>query len=120
LTSLGDKSVLVVEDEAIVSFLIEDTLAGMGCRDIRLAGTLEAAESELDKKFPDLAVLDVNLGGKLVYPVAARLKANGVPFLFTTGYGVSGMLPEWQSAMIVQKPFVPEVLGRSLLSLIGR
>jgi CheY-like chemotaxis protein len=119
LTSLSNKSVLVVEDEAIVSFLIEDTLAGMGCKDIRLAGTLEAAEAELDKGFPDLAVLDVNLGGKMVYPIAARLKAHAVPFVFTTGYGVSGMLPEWKSATIVQKPFVPEALGKSLLSLIS-
>src|SRR5436189_6010294 len=104
---LSETSVLVVEDEPIVSFLIEDTLAAMGFRDIRLAGTLPSAQAELDQALPGLAVLDVNLGGILVYPVAERLKAAGVPFVFTTGYGIDGMAPEWKSAVIGQKPFVP-------------
>ncbi len=116
---LSDISVLVVEDEAIVSFLIEDMLAAMGCRDIRLAGTLVAAQAELDREMPGLAVLDVNLGGVLVYPVAERLKAAGVPFAFTTGYGINGIAPEWKTATIVQKPFVPEQLAAVLLSLVG-
>ncbi len=119
-TSLKDLSVLVVEDEAIVSFLIEDMLAGMGCQDIRLCGTLDAAQAALDSGFPDLAVLDVNLGGVLVYPVAERLKSGGVPFAFTTGYGVGGIAPEWKTATILQKPFVPEQLARTLLALISK
>jgi CheY-like chemotaxis protein len=117
---LGDVSVLVVEDEAIVSFLIEDMLAALGCRDIRLAGSLAAAQAELDKGLPGLAVLDVNLGGILVYPVAERLKAAGVPFAFITGYGINGIAPEWKSATIVQKPFVPEQLSDVLISLVGK
>jgi CheY-like chemotaxis protein len=119
-SSLNGKAVLVVEDETIVSFLIEDLLSGLGCSDIRLAGSLDAALESLDNGFPDLAVLDVNLGGNLVYPVAERLKAQGVPFAFITGYGVNGIAPEWKTATIVPKPFVPEQLAATLLSIVRR
>src|SRR5436189_5105603 len=104
-TPLKGLRILVVEDEAIVSFLLEDTLLGLGCTDVVLAGRLDAALAHLDKALPDLAVLDVNLGGELVYPVAERLRASGVPFVFTTGYGASGIAAEWKGAPILQKPF---------------
>jgi CheY-like chemotaxis protein len=117
---LKGKSALVVEDEPIVSFLIEDTLSGLGCTDIRLAGTLDAAQASLDDRLPDLAVLDVNLGGQLVYPVAERLLASGIPFVFTTGYGVAGIAAPWKTATIVAKPFVPEQLAAAVLNLIAR
>jgi DNA-binding response OmpR family regulator len=108
--------VLVVEDEAIVSFLLEDTLLQLGCTVI-LAGRLSEALAQLDRGYPDLAVLDVNLGGEMVYPVAERLRAAGVPFLFTTGYGVSGIAPEWKDARIMQKPFAPEQFAAAVEAL---
>ena len=97
--------VLVVEDEAIVSFLLEDMLGELGAAEVRHAGSLEAALAALDAQLPDLAVLDVNLGGARVYPVAERLAEAGVRFLFTTGYGRSGLEPRWAGRVVVQKPF---------------
>ncbi|MEI9992814.1 MAG: response regulator [Rhizomicrobium sp.] len=98
-------SVLVVEDEAIISFLLEDMLTELGASDVRHAGTLAAAMAQIEARMPDIAVLDVNLGGERVYPVAERLAAAGVRFLFTTGYGRSGMDPRWSAGIVVQKPF---------------
>jgi CheY-like chemotaxis protein len=111
--------VLVVEDEAIVSFLLEDTLLKLGCTEVLLAGRLNAALEHLDQGLPDLAVLDVNLGGEMVYPVAERLRKAGIPFVFATGYGASGIAPEWKDAAIVQKPFAAEQLATLLRTLIS-
>jgi CheY-like chemotaxis protein len=82
---------LVVEDEAVISFLLEDMLGELGAGDVRHGASVRAALSALDAAAPDFAVLDVNLGGERVYPVAERLEKDGVPFVFITGYGKSGI-----------------------------
>jgi len=107
-------SVLVVEDEAIISFLIEDMLTELGAADVRHAGTLAAALAQLDARLPDIAVLDVNLGGERVYPVAERLESAGIRFIFITGYGKSGMDPRWSARIVVQKPFNLETMAAAL------
>jgi DNA-binding NtrC family response regulator len=53
----------------------------------------------------DLAVLDVNLGGEEVFPVAAALAERGVPFVFSTGYGNAGLPAAWRDRPTLQKPF---------------
>ncbi len=111
-------NVLIVEDEAIISFLIEDMLLELGCRNvINVAGVLEAL-SALDENNPDVAVLDVNLDGEEVYPVAEKLKTRGIPFVFTTGYGSDGLKPEWVQTPVVQKPFRADTLAKVLLSVL--
>ncbi|MEJ0025701.1 MAG: response regulator [Rhizomicrobium sp.] len=111
-------SVLVVEDEAIISFLIEDMLTELGASDVRHAGTLAAAMAQIDARPPDIAVLDVNLGGERVYPVAERLAAAGIRFVFTTGYGKSGMDPRWSARTVVQKPFNLETMSAALKNVL--
>jgi CheY-like chemotaxis protein len=113
--------VLVVEDEAIISFLLEDMLGELGAADVRHAGTVKTALAFLDGHTPDLAVLDVNLGGgERVYPVAERLEAKGVTFLFTTGYGKSGIDPRWAERSVVQKPFTLDVMTVALRDLLAK
>ena len=85
--------VLVVEDEALVAMQLEDMLDELGCVVVDVAGTVSrgvalAADAAVAL---DGAILDVNLGGEKVYPVAERLAARGVPFVFCTGYGVAGI-----------------------------
>src|SRR5215469_9691180 len=79
--------VLVVEDDFLVSLLFEDVLTSAGCVVLgpvpRLADALDAAA----KEHCDVAVLDVNLAGEWVYPVAAVLVGKNVPIVFVTGYG---------------------------------
>jgi CheY-like chemotaxis protein len=116
---LDRSSVLVVEDEAIISFLIEDMLVDFGATDVRHAATLAAALAQLDAWQPDLAVLDVNLGGERVYPVAERLEAAGVRFVFTTGYGKSGMDPRWSAHTVVQKPFDVGTMAAALKAVLN-
>ena len=120
LKSLLDRlNVLIVEDEAIISFLIEDMLLELGCRSVtNVAGILEAFAA-LDEGRPDVAVLDVNLDGQEVYPVAERLQAIGIPFVFTTGYGSDGLKPEWAHMPVVQKPFRADMLAKALLTVLA-
>src|ERR1700710_134135 len=95
---LAGLRVLVVEDEMLVSLLIEDVLADQLCVIVgpydRLGGALEAARTEAI----DLAVLDVNIAGRKVYPLADVLAARHIPFLLLSGYGRNAIPidhPDW-------------------------
>ena len=111
---LAGKRVLVVEDEMLVALLLEDMLADAGCIVIgpfaRVADALAAARAEA----VDLALLDVNIAGEKVFPVAHALEDRGVPFLFITGYGQSALPPNRPNWEAVAKPFVPQQLAEYL------
>ena len=113
-------SVLVVEDEAIISFMVEDMLHELGAQDVRIAANVANALAAIDSKRPDLAVLDVNLGGERAYPIAERLDADRVPFVFTTGYGKSGLDAHWAAKTVVQKPFTAPIIAEALRALLRR
>src|SRR4051812_34709922 len=106
--------VLVVEDESIVSFLLEDMLTDIGCEVLGPAAALSEAFTLFDKLQPQAAVLDVNLHGEMVYPFAERLERDRVPFLFATGYGAAGIPERWQRWPVIQKPFQLKTLAGAL------
>jgi CheY-like chemotaxis protein len=112
--------VLVVEDESIISFLIEDMLAQLGCSAIWHASGVGEALALLDERQPDAAVLDVNLGGEPADPVAARMASTGIPFVFATGYGQQGVPIAWADRPVIQKPFKLATLASALRDLLGR
>ena len=110
--------VLLVEDETLISFLIEDMLQELGCSDVWHASAVSQALSILSERRPDIAVVDVNLGGELVYPLVEQLDAAGIPFVFATGYGRTGLPNAWSGRPVVQKPFPLEVLAAALGSAL--
>jgi CheY-like chemotaxis protein len=112
--------VLVVEDETIVSFLIEDMLEALGCAEVWHAGDVVGALAILRDRRPDIAVLDVNLGHEPAYPIAERLEAERIPFAFATGYGRDGIPDRWARRPVIQKPFTQEMLAAVLGALLGR
>ena len=112
--------ILVVEDEALVSLLIEDMLLELGCDGVWHATSLNQALEMLDTRNPDAAVLDVNLTGERVYPIASRLESAGIPFIFATGYGRGGIDKEWLSRPVLQKPFESGALEAALASVLVR
>jgi CheY-like chemotaxis protein len=118
-SQLAGLEVLVVEDETLVSFLIEDMLTELGCAVVRHASGVRDAIALLDARRPDAAVLDVNLGGENVDAVAERLDRDGIPFVFASGYGREGIGKAWSRVPVVQKPFALEALGRALRSVLG-
>jgi len=102
--------VLVVEDEMLVSLLIEDVLIDQRCTVVgpfeRVPGALAAAQTEA----LDLAVLDVNIAGAKVYPVAEALAARHIPFVFVSGYGQNAIPIDRPSWRVCSKPFRPRDL----------
>ena len=112
--------VLVVEDEMTVAMLIEDMVSELAYEVTAVVPRLEDAMRLLDSDSFDLAMLDVHLNGKTVYPFAAELQARGIPFLFATAYGARGLPEEFRGYLVLQKPFGPVELRRALIELSGR
>jgi CheY-like chemotaxis protein len=114
------RRVLVVEDEVLIGMLLEDMLSDLGYELAATAARIdEASQIARDGQF-DAAILDVNLNGEEVYPVAAILEARGIPFVFATGYGERGLPPAHQNRPTLQKPFQQETLERELAGLFRK
>ena len=109
--------VLLVEDEGAVAMLLEDMLVELGHQVVAVAAKLETAEPLVARGGFDLAVLDVNLGGRYSYGLAETLMSRGTPFLFVTGYGAAGLGPRWKDAPVLQKPFEQRQLGEMIARL---
>ena len=118
-STLNGLKVLVVEDEMLVSMLVEDMLGDLGCTVVGPAAELEEAMSLARSADIDLALLDVNLGGKPIFPVADALKARGVPFAFASGYGEAGLSEDHRGAAVLQKPFREADLAKALRGLVA-
>ena len=112
--------VLVVEDEIMVSMLIEDMLHELGCTVIGPASQVDAALELIDAAALDCALLDVNLGGESSFPVADLLRAKGAPFAFATGYGRAALREIDLASPVLQKPFQEGDLARVLGELVPR
>lgn len=106
--------VLVVEDEMMVSMLIEDMLGDLGCLVVGPASRIEDALVLVDSAAIDCAVLDVNLGGQPIFPLADILRERGAPFAFATGYGDAGLRESDRGTPVLQKPFREIDLARVL------
>ena len=96
--------VLVVEDEPLVSMLLEDFLKDAGCDVIGPAPSLATARELLDRERPEVVLLDVNIAGELVYSFAAILAERNVPFLFVTGYSAADIAPHFRDRPVLRKP----------------
>lgn len=83
---MGEKLVLIVEDEALVAMEMEDRVRDLGYDVLGPAATVARAHELLDQRTPDAALLDVNLRGEMATPVARRLTEAGIPFGLVTGY----------------------------------
>jgi CheY-like chemotaxis protein len=108
------KRVLVVEDELMIRMLLEDMLGELGYTVAAEAGRIdEALEATKNADF-DLAILDVNLDGQPISPVADALAARGTPFVFATGYGERGLPEPYRDRPTLKKPFQIEGLKHML------
>jgi DNA-binding response OmpR family regulator len=116
----ADPKILIVEDKAALAMLLEDMLSDLGYRTPYWVSNPDDALNTIASIRIDCALLDVNLGRESVFPVAEKLKRQGVPFAFATGYGRTGVPPAWSGIPVLQKPFVFTALQRVLHDLLGR
>lgn len=116
---LDGLKLFVVEDEALVAMLLENLLDSLGCVVVDVAGSVAQAMRQMDRiaEEADAAILDVNLGTERVYPVADELVARGVPFLFATGYGPSGVGDRYPGHTVLSKPYTKNMLVNALVPL---
>jgi CheY-like chemotaxis protein len=100
---------LLVEDEALVAMAMRDLLGELGF-DVTIASTAGGALAAARDQEINAALLDVNLGGELIYPLADYLAARGVPFAFVTGYGAETIDRRFDHVPVLQKPIERQVL----------
>jgi len=104
------RRVMVVEDEALVALVLADQLAEMGLSVVGPCSTVAEAKAVADQGDFEAAILDVNLGGELVYPVADLLSSRGIPFVFVTGYGRESIDRRFADTPVFEKPVERELL----------
>jgi CheY-like chemotaxis protein len=112
---LSRLKVLVVEDEPLVAMALEDLLADSGCTVIGPASSLKQGMRLIEKEAVDGAVLDINLRGEFVFPLADALAAQSIPFVYVTGYGQLLRACNHGRPML-QKPYN----NQQLLNIIGQ
>jgi PAS domain S-box-containing protein len=104
------RKLLLVEDEALIGILIHDMLVDWGFAPSEPHVRLEDAIAAAKYGGFDGAILDMNLNGKPVYPLAELLEAQSVPFVFLTGYGQHAVDKRFAHYPVLQKPVAPEAL----------
>jgi DNA-binding response OmpR family regulator len=109
---------LLVEDEAMIAMLVEDILEDLGHDLAAVATCLEEAFALTRSEVLDLAILDLNLGGVLTYPVADGLQEKGIPFSFATGYCSDGLKEAYSDLPTLHKPFNQETLGHAITAAL--
>ena len=114
------KCIFVVEDEFLLALSLVNDLRSAGYDVVGPYRSLsEAIEAEQKEQF-DGAILDVNLKGEFVYPLAERLAKAAKPFVFLTGYNAADLPPHLRSIMRIAKPYDPEILLRQLRRLLSK
>ena len=111
--------VLIVEDEAAISILMEDMLVDFGTEIVGPAARMEDAIRLAREADVDLGVLDINLAGEATYPVADVLRARGIPFVFATGYNVNALPECFRGSPTLQKPFTFSTFEETLRAALA-
>lgn len=111
-------SVFLVEDEVMIRMMVADMLGELGYRVTAEAGEIDEAMKLAETADYDFALLDVNVNGKVISPVADLIKARNRPFIFATGYGLSGLPEEYRDRPVLRKPFQLETLAQVIDSTL--
>ena len=101
----ASRSILIVEDEPLIAMMLEDFLESLGHRIAASCDNVREALAAVDRGGFELAILDVNLKGENVWPVAARLRQDGVPFVLASGGHVDPPPSEFASVPLIEKPY---------------
>ena len=102
---MGQRSILVVEDEPLIAMMLEDFLESLGHSVTATCESVQDAIVEAERGGFDLAILDVNLKGESVWPVAERLRDKRIPFVLAPGGHVDPPPPEFAHVPVIEKPY---------------
>lgn len=117
---LAGRHVLIVEDEYLVAVTLAEELTDQAVVVLGPASSVQRALAVIaDAPQLDLALLDVNLGGEEVYPVADVLADRGIPFMLVTGYTRHAIPARYRQATILEKPIEMAAVVAALGRLVG-
>ena len=116
MSPLADLRILVVEDEVFIALEIEERLQRLGCEVVGPVGRLEHALELARTTALDGALLDVNIKGGFVYPVAEELLTRKVPVVLSTGYAPDTLPPAFRTLPWLRKPFSTKQLEAVILA----
>jgi len=118
---MGDQaSILLVEDEVLIRMMLVEMLEELGHKIVAEAGHIDEARSLAEIEKYDLAILDINLQGCNVQPVAEAVAARGLPFFFLSGYGSDGVPDQFKGTPTLRKPCAIDALKRVIDTTIKR
>lgn len=117
--ALAGLRVMVVEDEFLVSMMIETVLMDEACDIIGPYDTITDALRIVEKVKTDFAFLDVNVRDEKIYPVAEILAERGIPFVLLTGYGENAIPDDRPAWHVCAKPFTPHELISAMKAAIA-
>lgn len=112
--------VFIVEDESLIAMLLEDILEDLGCEVVGSALNIRQALEQSEMVAADVAILDINLGGDPIFPVAAQLVGRRIPIIFASGYGATTLPDEWRDRPTLPKPFSSDQVAEALMNATGR
>ena len=113
------RRILVVEDEFLVALLLEEELHALGFSIVGPFTSVATATEAARREHFDLAILDINVAGEMVFPVADALSARGVPFLFVSGYGEMNLPERHRTTPCLAKPCEQTALAREIERLLS-
>lgn len=97
--------------------MIADMVGELGHHVVAEAGSIEAAEQLAQSGHFDFAILDINIAGRNIFPIAQIVESRSLPFLFASGYGTAGLLDPFRERPVLRKPFMTGELGRAIDAL---
>ena len=110
---------MIVEDEVLVAWYLEDMLTELGHEVVAQATTVAAAIPLARDSAIDFAILDINVAGTKSFPVADILRQRGIPFAFASGYGAEGIIDGYRDVPALRKPYSEEDLERTIAQMFS-
>jgi DNA-binding response OmpR family regulator len=117
--SLSGATILIVEDEFLLAAMLAEDLKAAGFSTLGPVASLAAGMRAAAEESFSLAILDVNLAGEMVYPLADELAARNIPFLFLTGYGASHLPDRFRNVPHISKPHDPALLTSEIARILS-
>jgi CheY-like chemotaxis protein len=112
-------SIFLVEDETLIRMMITDMLEELGHTVVAEAGNIADALRLAETADFEIAILDINVGGDRIEPVAEIIDGRHFPFVFASGYGAAGLPARFRDRPVLQKPFLPDRLEQAIQLALG-
>jgi DNA-binding NtrC family response regulator len=112
-------SIFLVEDEALIRMMVAEMIEELGHRVVAEAGNIQDAQALAEAAIFDLAILDINIAGSSILPVAEIIDRRRLPFLFISGYGSAARPEAFIERPALQKPLMLSKLGEAIDAILG-